>query len=471
MLSIVDNKLDRRGFMQVGGLGFGGLSLAHLLSANAAAGTGDKPLSTGKCVIFLLQHGGPTQFETFDPKLDVPEGIRTVGGVCKTSIPGVSFGSSMHRVAKWAHRLAVVRSYTTGSASHSNRPLISKASQQANIGTLYSRLVGTNHSETGLPTNIALYPNSVDSDALGPDQRFGKLAATGEFSSAFAAFAPGGGSDMQANMKLKLSADRFTERSELLNSLDQLRRRNDQQSATQSSLDGFDKYRQQAFEIVLRGVEQAFDLSQEDPQTIARYDTRQFLREDAYADKSNGKKSRRWYQTNAQTLGRQLLLARRLCEAGCGFVTVATRFVWDMHADSNNVGVDRGREAVIEPFDHAVSAFIEDCEARGLGDEILLVCVGEMGRTPRINKNGGRDHWARLAPLMLYGGGITDGQIIGQSTRDGGEPLADKVTSANLVATIMNTLIDIPELRLLTNLPSDLVRLATTGTPIPRLFT
>lgn len=129
----------------------------------------------------------------------------------------------------------------------------------------------------------------------------------------------------------------------------------------------------------------------------------------------------------------------------------------------------RGQEAVIEPFDHAVSAFIEDCEERGLSDDILLVCTGEMGRTPRINKKGGRDHWARLAPLMLSGGGIGKGQIVGQSTRDGGEPLTDVVDSDNLISTIMHTLIDIPELRLRSGLSADLVRFVTSGTPIPRL--
>ncbi len=468
MLSLFDTNepLDRRALLTAGGLGFGGLSLSHLLAAQASAGTGSRSITTGRSVVFLLQHGGPTQFETFNPKMDVPDGIRTVGGTTQTSIPGVSFGSTMSRLSRLADRMAIVRSYTTGSAGHSIRPLISEASRKANIGTLFSRLAGANHPTSGMPTNVTLFPNSVDPDALGPDERFGKFSQTGEISSAYAAFAPGGGSTMQQNMRLELPADRFDDRSQLLASLDRLRREVDLSGA----MEGLDRYRQQAFEMVLRGVAEAFDLSKEDPQTIARYDTSQYIREDADKDKTNGRVGRRWYQTNAQTLGRQLLLARRLCEAGCGFVTVATRFVWDMHGDANNVGVTRGMQAVGQPFDHAVAAFIEDCEARGLSDDILLVCTGEMGRTPRVNKNGGRDHWARLAPLMLYGGGITDGQVIGQSTRDGGEPLADAVNSENLIATILRTLLDIPELRLRTGLSSDLVRFATSGTPIPRLM-
>src|SRR5207248_10400050 len=129
-----------------------------------------------------------------------------------------------------------------------------------------------------------------------------------------------------------------------------------------------------------------------------------------------------YYADHARTLGRLLLLARRLIEAGCGFVTINTNFVWDMHADVNNAPVEEGMRYVGAPFDHAVSAFIEDLEARGLSERVLLVCCGEMGRTPKVNKAGGRDHWGGLAPLLLHGGGLKMGQVIGQSDRNGGMP-------------------------------------------------
>jgi len=468
MLSIGESndRITRRAMMTIGGLGFGGLTLANLLAAKSQAAASSGSLTTGKSVIFLLQHGGPTQFETFDPKLDVPDAIRTVGGVTQTSVPGTIFGSAMPGLARHADKLAVVRSYSTGSGAHSNRPLITKASVDANIGSLYARFAGSNDVESGLPTNVALYPNSIDPTALGPDERFGKLATTGDLGSAYTPFAPGGGSDLQRNMTLALPRNRFHDRRALLSSLDRLRRKLD----ASGTMEGVDKFRQQALDMVLRGVGSAFDLSQEDPKTIARYDTGQYVDETGYADKSNGAKSRRWYQTNAQTLGKQLLLARRLCESGCGFVTNATRFVWDMHADTNNIGVERGMDAVIRPFDHAITAFIEDCEERGIADDILLVTVGEMGRTPKINKRGGRDHWGRLAPLMMYGGGISRGQVIGQSTVDGGAPQAGAVGTEHLVSTILHTLLDIGELRLRTKFPNDLMQLASSGTPIPGLF-
>jgi uncharacterized protein (DUF1501 family) len=153
------------------------------------------------------------------------------------------------------------------------------------------------------------------------------------------------------------------------------------------------------------------------------------------------------------------LLARRLCERGCGFVTVTTNFVWDMHADSNNAGVAEGMRYMGLPMDHAISAFLEDVEARGLSDRILLVCCGEMGRTPRINKNGGRDHWGNLAPLLLAGGGLNMGQVIGRSTRNGGEPATQPVTIQNLVATIMHTLFDVGKLRVQRGLPLQMLPL------------
>jgi len=155
------------------------------------------------------------------------------------------------------------------------------------------------------------------------------------------------------------------------------------------------------------------------------------------------------YTGHAKAIGHQLLLARRLCEAGCGFVTVHDGYdgVWDMHADGNNLNIKDGMEAVGPSFDHAVAAFIEDVEARGLSDKILLVCCGEMGRTPKLNKTGGRDHWPKLSPLMLYGGGLKMGQVIGRSNRDGGEPSADPLTPAHLISTILHTLFDVGKLR------------------------
>jgi hypothetical protein len=232
------------------------------------------------------------------------------------------------------------------------------------------------------------------------------------------------------------------------------------------ALEGMDKFQEQAFHTILGGVADAFDLSKENPRTLARYDTSQLVRPENIDKKWKNYDN---YVDHGKSLGKLLLLARRLCEAGCGFVTITTNFVWDNHADVNNTGVAEGMRYCGLPLDHAVSAFLEDVQARGLSDKILLVCSGEMGRTPKINKNGGRDHWGNLTPLLLSGGGLEMGRVIGQSTRDAGEPLTEPVTIRNLISTIMHTLLDVGELRVQRGIPSDLARLITEGEPIPGL--
>ena len=121
------------------------------------------------------------------------------------------------------------------------------------------------------------------------------------------------------------------------------------------------------------------------------------------------------------------------------------------------------------PLDHALSAFLEDVDARGLDDKILLVACGEMGRTPRINAKGGRDHWGNLAPLLLAGGGLPMGQVIGHSNRDGGEPQSEPVTARHLIATIMHTLFDVGQLRLVPGLPREFAQTMASWDPIPGL--
>lgn len=236
---------------------------------------------------------------------------------------------------------------------------------------------------------------------------------------------------------------------------------------TSGSLEGTDKFRAQAFDTILGGVADAFDLSQEDPRTLARYDTAPLVRPDQI--------SRRWnnynnYVDNAMTLGKLLLLSRRLCEAGCGFVTVTTNFVWDMHADQNNAGVEEGMRYMGAPLDYAVSAFLEDVERRGLSEKILLVVGGEMGRTPKVNSKGGRDHWGGLAPLLLAGGGLPMGQVIGQSNADASHPQTEPITINHLLATIMHALLDIGEVRVTRGLPAEVLSVAADHAPIPGLL-
>jgi uncharacterized protein (DUF1501 family) len=175
------------------------------------------------------------------------------------------------------------------------------------------------------------------------------------------------------------------------------------------------------------------------------------------------------HQMRSSTVGRQMLLARRLCEAGCGFVTVQNAG-WDMHADGNNPGIADGMEMLGRPLDKALSAFLEDVEERGLAEKILLIITGDFGRTPKINNRGGRDHWSRLCTLAFAGGGLKMGQVIGQSDRSNGEPAGDAVSTPNLLATVLHYLFDVGKLRLDSSVPRDLSRRLEVAEPIAPLF-
>ncbi|MBY0522009.1 MAG: DUF1501 domain-containing protein [Gemmataceae bacterium] len=459
MFSIFDQRegYNRREFLRVGSLALGGLSLPQLLAARAASEP--KSFLTDKSVIFLFLQGGPTQFETFDPKMSAPDGIRSVTGEVQTTLPGVTFGKTFEKLARQAHKLAVVRSYRPGDANHDIKPVVHKDTLGANVGSIYSRVVGMNHPVSGMPTNVLLYPQAVDSTTQPGTQSFGNLGSTGSVGAAYAPFVPGGSSTLQQNMKLKLSRDRLDDRRALRTQLDQIKRNIDGSGAMQA----MDRFEEQAFDVVLRGVGDAFDLSKEDPKTIERYDTAPLVRPEAINKKWNNHKN---YADNAKSLGKLLLMARRLCEAGCGFVTATTNFVWDMHADVNNAPVEEGMRYMGAPLDHALSAFLEDVEARGLSEKILLVACGEMGRTPRVNKGGGRDHWGNLGPLLLAGGGLKMGRVVGQSTANGGDPQTEPIGVSNLTSTIMHTLFDTNEVRVMRGVPTDVNRVITEGEPI-----
>jgi len=407
-------------------------------------------------------HGGPSQIETFDPKMDAPTEIRSSTGEVATKLPGITFGGTFPKLAGLADQFSIVRSFQAGNSNHDIKPVVGKDSFGANLGSLYSRIAGTNRADNGMPTNVALFPRAVDSTTMERVSQFGKFESVGSLGAAYTPFIPGAGGEAQENLKLSLPMDRLDDRRSLLSGLDQAKWAFEQSAR----LGSVTRVREQAFSTILGGVADAFDLAKEDPRTVERYDTAPLMRPDMIARHWNNYER---YVDNGKALGKLLLLARRLCEAGCGFVTVTTNFVWDMHSDVNNAGVEEGMRYMGQPFDHAVSAFLEDVESRGLSDRILLVCCGEMGRTPRINSRGGRDHWGNLSPLMLAGGGLKRGEVIGQSTRDAAEPLTTPIQIPHLMATIMHTLFNVSELRIAQGVPTEIARAASEWDPIPGL--
>lgn len=464
MLSFFDStqRRNRRDFLRVGSLALGGLSLPDLLATRATA-AGTNLAVKDKSVIFLFMHGGPSQTETFDPKMTAPAGVRSATGEVATSLPGVTFGGTFEKLAPLADKFSIVRSFKTGNGNHDIKPVVCRETVGANIGSLYARVAGTNDPVTGMPRNAALYPRAVDPETMPQILNFGDFASTGTLGNAYAPFIPGGGGSLQESMKLAIPRERLDDRKSLLSTLDRIQRKAD----ASGELAGLDQFQQQAFDTIIGGIADAFDLSNEDPATVARYDTAPLVRPEKI---STAWKNYERYVDNAKSLGKLLLMARRLCESGCGFVTISTNFVWDMHADQNNAGVEEGMQYMGVPFDHAVSAFLQDVEDRGLSDDILLVCCGEMGRTPKINARGGRDHWGGLAPLLLSGGGLNAGQVIGQSTRDASEPATEPITIPHLIATIMHTLLDVGLVRTMTNVPADVARVITGAEPIRELM-
>src|SRR5262249_15677956 len=148
----------------------------------------------------LFLHGGPSQFETFDPKMTAPVGIQSATGEIQTALSGITFGPSFPQLARRADRLTVVRSFMGGDGNHDIKPVVSKDSYGANVGSFYSRVAGTNRPGSGMPTNAMLFPRSVDQSTGAEITQFGKFESTGALGSATAPFVPGSGGDFQKNL-------------------------------------------------------------------------------------------------------------------------------------------------------------------------------------------------------------------------------------------------------------------------------
>jgi len=444
----------RREFLQVGTLALGGLTLSGLLSARAHAAAAGNPVKDTSVVLLFLT-GGPSHIETFDPKMTAPAEYRSVTGEVQSRIPGVTLGATFAKLAGQTHKMALVRSFTHETSDHTmaveqvmrgGNPI-----HQAGIGAMAARLRGTSRRDTGMPTHVYLSSQEVDAQFDKERLRLLAAAGAGTLGGAYAPFPVGGDSQLSRDMQLRISRTRLDDRLALLRALDRLNRQVD----ASGEMRGLDEFERQALELVLGKSRTAFDLSQEDARVVERYDTSGY--------KTGITKDR------PSTLGKQLLLARRLCESGCGFVTIHNPG-WDMHGGNTQLNVPQGMEKLGRPVDHAVSAFLEDVHNRGLSDKILLVITGEFGRTPRVKDNGGRDHWPRLSTLAFAGGGLRMGQVIGRSTPKAEEPQSDPVALDNLFATVMHVLFDVSSLRRQADLPRDIASLLDRSRPIPQLI-
>ena len=471
------SKIGRRELLKVGSLSLGGGFCSSLFSTPQALGSG-QDLMKGKSVVLLFLQGGPPQIETFDPKFDGPSYSQSVTGDVGTSLPGIRMGGTFPKLSQMTDKLAIVRNYgvSTGGLSHENgyeRVMTGGESlEETPMGSYIAKTIGSLHPTTGVPTNTLILPEAIDpeivlgrpSGAFTFQQTKRYFTAPGRLGPEYAPFDPSGGSELLKNLELSIDRPRFDDRKALLTQLDDTRRYWEQTPEFQAS----SAYRLQAYDVLMRGISQAFDLSKEDAKTIARYDTGQLV---------PMKKIRRggplyWNNFNRTTnlLGKQMLLARRLCEAGCGFVTVIDS-CWDFHDDGNNPPVKVGMDVLSPQLDHAVSTFLTDLEERGLSEKILLIITAEMGRSPKKGgkSGGGSGHWGQLTPLVFAGGGLKMGQVIGSSDRTGGKPRNDAYTPNHLMATVMNTIFDVGALRIERGVPNDLKK-RLDDEPIQELF-
>ena len=447
---------SRRDFLRIGALGLGGLTLPNLLAAKAA----DPSAVRDKAVVLLFLQGGPPQHETFDPHMDASEEYRSATGEVTTKLPGVTFGSTFPKMAKMADRLAVVRSYQSRNGGHTYGEVLSaNNAAKATVSSIASYLGGSTNPVNGIPSNVVILPEAVK-EGLKLKGNFETgalptLTTPGILGSQYEAFNPVGGAAMKKAMELRMPTEQFEDRKKLLAAFDDVRRH------AELGFARVDKFQQQAFEIITRGVSEAFDVSREDEKTLAKYDTAPLFKMEEWTKYVNMNRT-------SNLLGRQMLMARRLVENGVGFVTVSD-CGWDLHADGNSASGMTAMEVLGRQVDHAVAAFLDDLKDRGLEDKVLLIVTGEMGRSPKLNKKGGRDHWGDLTPLVVAGGGMKMGQVIGKSDKQGARPATDPLTPANLVATVLHYLFDMPQLRLRTDLPRDLKPLLDNGEPIRQL--
>lgn len=396
--------ISRRAVVQAGLTGMIGLSLPEILRLQAHAAEG-KSSRKDTAVIFLELAGGPTQHETYDPKPNAPADYRGPLSPISTSVPGVQFSEFMKEQARVLDKMAIIRSIHHDSGSHRTSSHLTQTgyylrdrqnsdNEMPCLGSITSRVRGSNAQ--GIPAYVAL-PRTM---------RFGNAAWLGKGYNPFITARDADEKNFQVpNLTLLsgLTSERMQDRKALLANFDATRRIIDNNGVG----DALDQFTKEAFEMVAGdAARNAFDLSQEDQKTRERYGMTPF--------------------------GQNILLARRLVENG---VTVASVRVtgpsWDDHRDL----VKRMREKGI-PYDRAFAALVEDLHERGLDKKVMVVAMGEFGRTPKFNRNAGRDHWGRVMSVALAGGGIKTGQVIGASDDKGAMPANSPYRPENVLAMV-----------------------------------
>jgi uncharacterized protein (DUF1501 family) len=450
----IPTPLSRRAVLRVGGAALWGLSYPQLLAAAETPAAQRK--ARAKAIIFLHQWGGPGQHETFDPKPQAPENIRGWYGATKTKIPGVLFGEKIPRLAALADKLTVIRCMTHTMKNHNSAGYYSltgvapptddqRLRDTLDLAPAYGSIVDKlAPAPRGIATFVA-FPHLIADGSITPGQHASFLGKA--HAPLFINQDPNkpGFKLPELTLPDNLSVERLENRREILKLIDE------QSDLLEQSLvaQGLDENYQKAVAMLTSPrFKQAFDLTKENPKT-----------RDAYG---------------RTTYGQSCLLARRVVEAGAKFVNVYyARSIggmgqgWDYHGFRGEDVPARLRE-LLPIADQTLTALITDLEERGLLDDVLVVWVGEFGRTPRISSNGGRDHWPQCYCAVLAGGGMKKGFVYGASDKIGALATVGQVRPEDLAATMFEALGIDPEseIRDKLNRPLPIAR----GRPIRELF-
>lgn len=397
--------LSRREFLRVGSAGWAGLSLASLLRAEEDPGarTGAK----AQACIFIYLAGGPSHHETFDPKPNAPSRIRGPWGAIPTRVPGVQFGEMLPQLAQQADKFALLRALHHTNGLHNPWPMLTGNMQQrTTLGAAVTFL--KRKSETELPAFVNLGPKlSIRSGDLGGGYEPLEIPDPTQSQRSLQEFALAQGID----------PDRLEDRESLLRQIDDLRRLIDSGAAVRAQ----DKMHQRALSMLASSrVRDAFDLARESEPRRDRF--------------------------GANSFGQSCLLARRLIEAGTRFVQVnwynredGFAVGWDVHGD-DQTGLVRMEQQLCPRFDQGMSALLEDLHERGMLESTLVIATGEFGRTPRISRLGGRDHWPYCFSALVAGGGVPGGRIVGASDAHGAYPADRPAGPADFAATVFRLL-------------------------------
>ncbi|HEV3438209.1 MAG TPA: DUF1501 domain-containing protein [Gemmata sp.] len=436
--------LTRRSFIQAGVLG-GAIGLGDLFRARAIAES--KPPVSDPCVILFWMSGGPGHMETWDPKPNAVSEFRGPFGATQTSIPGIQFGELLPEHAKIADKLAILRGVCHGTGDHTkanhwmltgfegpafNAPDF-MTQRRPSMGSAVAKLHGANRP--GLPPYAA-----VPHLRGGTDNFFHYAAYLGRGANPFITESDPNTPEFRVrNLALpkEVPIGRLEDRRSLLESLDAHRREADRSAAD------LDPHMQRAFSLLTgKQAVAAFDIAAEPDKLRDRY--------------------------GRHTFGQSALLARRLIEAGVTFVTVNC-VPWDHHGTAGRHRTDVGGKLLIPPFDQALAALVRDLIDRGLYERTLIVAMGEFGRTPRMNPEGGRDHWGNVFSVLMGCGSMKMGQTIGRSNTRGEYPTDRPTSPEDVTATVFHHLgIDARSVRF----TDDLMRptaLVETGQPIREL--